>query len=131
METILAVSLWALVNARQYMTVDVPSQASTSLAIDSKIDKWINDLRQCESGGNDKALNPKDLDGTRSVSRFQFKDKTFAWLSKKYNIKTTSIWNGYEQEQIVRRMIVDPDITIQNQFPDCIKNHIGMPPIVE
>lgn len=115
MGPLLAISFWALANAQQYMPTPT--------------DIWIAKLEQCESGGNWKALNPKDTDGTPSKGRFQFKDKTFNWLAKKYDIATTSIWNGDEQEKIVRRMIVDPSINLRNQFPDCIKNHIGMPPV--
>lgn len=100
------------------------------LTIHSHYDEWINDLRQCESGGDDNALNPRDTDGTPSKGRFQFKDRTFAWLSKKYNIKTTSIWNGEEQEQILRRMIEDRDINLKTQFPSCTKQ-IGLPVLVE
>lgn len=133
METILIVSLWALINAQKFMatTTLIAPETVKSASGQELIENWILDLRQCESGGNDKALNPKDTNNLRSVGRFQFQDKTFSWLSKKYDIKTTSIWNGDEQEQILRRMIVDPDINIKNQFPDCIKNHIGMPPMNE
>lgn len=95
---------------------------------DTNIDEWLNSLRQCESGGNDKALNPKDSDGTRSVGRFQFKDKTFAYFSKKYDISVTSVWNGDEQEEILRRMIDDPSVNLHNQFPACTKK-IGLPQV--
>jgi len=92
----------------------------------NKIDTFIHKLRLCESGGNDKALNPVDLDGTPSKGRFQFKDKTFYSFAKKYNIKVTSVWNGDEQEQILRKMIDDPSVKLSGQFPDCYRK-IGSP----
>jgi len=81
----------------------------------------------CESGGNELALNPKDLDGTPSKGKFQFKDCTFNHLSQKYNIATTSIWKGDEQEQILRKMIDDPEINMAHEFPDCVRK-LGLPP---
>lgn len=91
---------------------------------------WKDKLRKCESGGNDEALNPKDTNNKRSVGRYQFQDATFEWLSKKYNIKTTDIWNGDEQELLLDRMIKDKEINLRNQFPLCVKK-IGLPTLVE
>lgn len=123
MQTILAVTLMGLIQAQQYMPVERPIIAQ----VENKLEIWIGTLRKCESGENDKALNPKDSDGTPSKGRFQFKDSTFNWLSKKYKIPTTSIWNGDEQESILRRMIDDKDIDLTKQFPSCVKK-IGLPP---
>lgn len=103
---------------------------SPKLTYTRSIDEWIYKLGMCESGNNPKALNPKDTDGTPSKGKFQFKDSTFNWLSKKYNIATTSIWNADEQEQILRRMIEDDDIDLSRQFPDCVRK-LGLPNQVE
>lgn len=92
----------------------------------STIDIWIHNLALCESGGRWDALNPRDSDGTPSKGKFQFKDRTFNVLSEKYQIATTTIWNGDEQERIVRRMIEDPDMDLRFQFPACIKK-LGLP----
>lgn len=104
--------------------------------IKSEEQVWLDKLRKCESGGDDKARNPKDLDGTESLGRYQFKRGTFDWLSGKYKIATTSIWNGEEQELIVRKMIRDKSVNITKQFPDCttnpkVKNFAGLPPLLE
>jgi len=127
--TPLLFSFLALINAQALnlqIQVNTLPEAPIIAEVESSIDNWIHLLGECESGNNEKALNPKDTDGTASKGKYQFKDTTFAWLSKKYNIKTTSIWNGNEQEQIVRKMIVDKDIDLTKQFPTCIKK-IGLP----
>lgn len=92
----------------------------------SSTQKWIDALAQCESGGKWTALNPMDLDGTASKGKFQFKESTFKNFAKKYKIKTTSIWNGDEQELIVREMIKDKSVNLRQQFPDCVRR-FGLP----
>ncbi len=95
-----------------------------------ELDTYLIKLEKCESGGNFKALNPIDLDGTPSKGRYQFKTGTFNYFSQKYKIATTSIWNGYEQDDIVRFMSQDPTVDFHHQFPDCTRR-IGLPPKVE
>lgn len=90
------------------------------------IEAWKKELRKCESGGNDTALNPKDLDGTPSHGRYQFKDTTFYGFAKQYGIKVTSHKNGDEQEMILDRMILDDKVDLTFQFPDCT-TRIGLP----
>lgn len=90
------------------------------------IEDWKKELRNCESGGNDTALNPKDLDGTPSHGRYQFKDTTFYAYAKKYNIKVTSYLNGDEQELLLDQMIQDNDVDLTWEFPDCT-SRIGLP----
>ena len=92
----------------------------------SALDVWIQRLAQCESGGDENALNPMDTDGTPSKGKFQFKDGTFNYFSQKYNIATTSIWSGAEQELILRRMIKDPEVDLRYQFPACVRQ-LGLP----
>lgn len=106
----------------------VLAQEAPQSVIDPTIEKWLLKLSNCESGGNWKALNPKDLDGTPSKGKYQFKDTTFIYFSDKYNIETTSIWNGDEQELLVRKMIEDSEVNLKRQFPACIRK-IGLPPV--
>jgi hypothetical protein len=91
-----------------------------------EVNEWKRQLRKCESGGNDNALNPKDLDGTPSHGRYQFKDTTFYGFAKQYGIKVTSHKNGDEQELILDRMILDPKVDLTFQFPGCTTK-IGLP----
>lgn len=90
------------------------------------IDEWKAELRKCESGGNDKAVNPKDLDGTPSYGRFQFKPGTFYGFAKKYGIVVSDYRNGDEQELILDSMITDNTVDLTFQFPGCTTK-IGLP----
>ena len=73
----LVVALTSLVTLLQAQAAELPV-----------FDVWLNDLAQCESGGNPNALNPHDP-VTRSVGLFQFKDKTFLKYARKYNFYPT------------------------------------------
>lgn len=101
--------------------------------LEKRQEKWIDALRACESSGNDSAVNVVDRDGTSSYGRFQFKPGTFYGFSKHYGLPLdTSYLDGEQQEDIVRHMINDPAMTDHElkyrQFPDCIQNHVGLPP---
>lgn len=87
---------------------------------------WIYALEWCESHGNPKAINPKDLDNTPSYGAFQFKPRTFSALAKAYGIKG-EFMDPIAQQQIVARMINDKSMNLHVQFPGCTKK-IGMPP---
>lgn len=101
--------------------------ASELVTPSSPILEWKALLRNCESGGNDKALNPKDTDGTPSKGRYQFKDATFAHFSQEYKIPTTSVWNGDEQDLLLDQMIAH-GVDLTHQFPGCTRQ-IGLPEI--
>lgn len=90
-------------------------------------EKWLAALVQCESGGNPKAINPKDRDGTPSYGLLQFKPSTFRAFAKAYGI-TGVLMNADAQRAIVRKMMNDKSVNWLQQFPDCVKNHIGFPP---
>lgn len=95
---------------------------------DKTLADYLVKLSNCESGGSWTALNPKDLDGTPSKGKFQFKESTFNEFSALYGIATTSIWNGNEQQEIVTEMA--QTLTKKqwhNQFPDCTDKY-GYPP---
>lgn len=88
---------------------------------------WLMALEWCESRGLPGAINPVDRDGTPSNGLLQFKDTTFAFFSKAYGIPG-EMMDPEAQRAIVRRMMDDPSIKWQNQFPDCVQRHIGWPP---
>lgn len=113
-------------------TTDIGPQATKQYiqaTTTPELDSYIMSLGKCESNNNPHALNPDDLDHTPSKGRFQFKTGTFNYFSQKYHIATTSIWNGDEQEKIVRRMSQDPTVNFHRQFPDCSRR-LGLPPIL-
>lgn len=96
----------------------------------------IDRLMECESGGNQHALNPVDLDGTPSNGLFQFKRSTWKFYIKKYNLFgwqnfneadwENTLWVGDLQRIVVERMFVDPDVRLRSrEFPDCAKR-IGL-----
>lgn len=89
---------------------------------------WLSALEWCESGGSPTAINPKDLDGTPSLGAFQFKPSTFDLYSKKYGIKG-ELMDRDIQRLIVAQMLNDSSVKWRNQFPDCVRNKIGYPPI--
>ncbi len=124
----LLVILFTLPRNTQADKVISPVATTTVVARETSQDEWIDSLAVCESGNYAYAINPKDSDGTPSYGMFQFKTGTYLWLLGKYEIQSAPIFSSTTQRAIVKRMINDPDIKIANQFPDCIKNHIGLPP---
>jgi len=91
-----------------------------------KQEEWIKKLEICESSGNPKAINPKDRDGTPSYGSFQFKPSTFDMYSKRYGT-LGKLMDRKSQYEIVVRMMDDPAVRWQNEFPDCVRK-LGTPP---
>lgn len=111
---------------------------------------WRNALEWCESRGNPDAINKIDRDGTSSYGAYQFKPETFWAYGEMYSVVRRpevrepqvvllvdgSLGSEYDalmhrdtQAAIVDQMILHYDeINWRQQFPDCIKNKIGMPP---
>lgn len=98
---------------------------------------WISALEWCESRGKNSALNKMDRDGTPSYSNFQWKPTTILYFGKMYGLiaTTTSLTEvpeillDYElQRNIVRHMVKDKGVNWYNQFPDCVKLKVGLPP---
>lgn len=99
---------------------------------------WISALEFCESRGLGEAENPKDKDGTASLWWFQFKPDTFERYGLRYELikpatSTESLlaveMKSYElTREIVRRMIGDPMVKWDREFPDCILRKVGFPP---
>lgn len=117
---------------------DIPSVPAESLAVGPIIaveqirateeqEAWLKDLEQCESSGNPEAVNEVDRDGTASYGLLQFKPGTFAFFAKAYGIEG-ELMDPDAQRAIVRRMMKDPSIDWEWQFPDCVKKYIGRPP---
>ncbi len=127
---ILLLSLFFTPKLALATTTSVTPYNASETTISTPLDTYLDRLEICESGGNPKALNPKDLDGTPSKGAFQFKDTTFTYFSRKYGIKTTSIWNREEQRSLVKRMATDPQVNMKRQFPDCVRK-LGLPPLVD
>ena len=91
-------------------------------------DTYLDAMRDCESDYNDKAINPKDTDGTPSWGRYQFKIGTLLTFGKKYGFFSDTatrqdakkkIFDGEFQEKIFIKMIDDPDVNLKDQFPAC------------
>lgn len=82
---------------------------SASELYTQRIDKFMEDLALCESGGNPDAINPDD-GGSASKGVLQFKDTTFAAFMKKYKayVPAGDIWNPGTQTALARYMILTP-----------------------
>lgn len=90
---------------------------------------WLKKLERCESSGNPEAINEVDRDGTASYGLLQFKPSTFEAFAKAYGIEG-ELMDPDAQRAIVRRMMSDPSVDWEWQFPDCVKLYIGHPPAV-
>jgi hypothetical protein len=98
---------------------------------------WLLALEWCESNGDNTAINNIDLDGTPSYYAFQFKPSTFRHYGEKYGVIERGLSDQelmnelklFEKSQAtVRGMMTDPSVKWENQFPDCVRKHIGRPP---
>lgn len=99
---------------------------------------WRSALQWHESHGDKNALNPKDKNGLPSKGCFQFQDKTFRHYIEKYELLNLIdldetdwlnwIWDCDLQTEIVNRMLSDKDVAWEQEFPDVVKNKIGLPP---
>ena len=88
-------------------------------------------LRRCESMNDDTAVNEKDLDGTASYGRYQFKPDTFYDWGMGYGLLPTNlerseagnlIMDGDLQENILMRAVIDNGRSKRwwlQQFPWC------------
>lgn len=101
--------------------------------------EWINALEWCESNGDNTAVNEIDRDGTASYYAFQFKPSTFRNYATQYGIIPKGV-NDFDlmtlladfelTRSTVWRMMQDPSVRFEYQFPDCVRKHIGYPPQV-
>jgi hypothetical protein len=104
-----------------------PTPSQTELILAHQLDVWLYALEWCESRGLPNAINPMDRDGTQSWGAFQFKPQTFAFYRQKYGLPSADLMDYAAQRETVLRMIQDPDVRLEKEFPECIKK-IGMPP---
>lgn len=88
--------------------------------------EWIQKIEICESSGNPGAINIIDVDGTSSYGLYQFKPGTFAMYLKRYGL-TGDIMDGAAQRAVFAKMIDDPKVRWETEFPDCVRKH-GRPP---
>lgn len=125
--------------ADEQLTPSTTDKNTNTPTYSLEIDKWISVLAQCESNNNELAVNPKDVDGTPSIGRFQFKFGTFKAYVKKYNLFDwkvfvqqdwiNALYNGAKQEVVLRKMLQDKDVNFRHEFPTCVREH-GMPPAI-
>ncbi len=97
----------------------------------SATDVLIDKLAQCESRGNNMAVNPNDLDNTPSYSTFQWKPSTWALYVKRYKLwnskdwdeadLSNAMWDTQYQTAIVKKMFTDPLVDLRHEFPSCSK----------
>lgn len=104
----------------------VMPKAQAKETISGDREEWLQRLILCESSGNPEAVNPVDLDGTPSYGLLQFKPSTFEFFSKAYGIDG-ELMDPEAQKAIVRRMMDDPTVRWESQFPWCVRK-LGRPP---
>lgn len=94
--------------------------------------KFLDALIRCESGGNPNAINPKDRDGTPSLGVLQFKPSTLYYFAHvKYKILPdieeeeimNLIFDPDLQIRVAKLMILDPQVDLSRQFPDCYRRY--------
>jgi len=100
-------------------------------------DSWINRLGLCESGNNQNAVNPLDLDGTASHGMYQFKIGTWKTFVQKYDLWNWREWEAadwsntmmsdYHQTTVLQHMVNDTSVDFSHQFPSCTRK-LGWPP---
>lgn len=100
-------------------------------------ENWLLALEWCESNGDNTAINEIDRDGTSSYYAYQFKPATFRNYAERYGVIDRGLSHQNLMEELkdfentratVQGMMKDPSVIWENQFPDCVKNHIGRPP---
>ncbi len=99
---------------------------------------WISALEWCESSAQMDVINPKDKDGTPSYYSFQFKPDTFKMYGERYGLIKKNLSHEEIMEKMkdynlskntMRKMVEDPRVKWEKEFPDCILRKIGRPPI--
>jgi hypothetical protein len=96
--------------------------------LQQKREDWLAKLEMCESSGNPKAVNPRDLDGTPSYGLLQFKPSTFEMYSKRYSIEG-ELMDPEAQRALVRAMMDDERVRWHREFPACVER-LGRPPVL-
>lgn len=122
MSLLVPVQVTEVANAEVYITNAVTPHLSPLQVI------WLARLMNCESGINEVAINPNDLDNTPSWGILQFKPETLTTFAVKYGLKN-ELMNAETQVSIVTYWILHPgEIVWEGQFPDCVRKY-GLPPI--
>jgi soluble lytic murein transglycosylase-like protein len=127
-----AILATAFLSARAFAPAITPTETyvrPAQPALTSEQQAWLGALEWCESGGNPKAINPKDSDGTPSYGLLQFKPSTYALFAKAYGLaSTTNYMDASEQVAIVTGMIESGTVNFHHQFPACT-GKLGTPPL--
>lgn len=121
-----------------FLLVRMPVEAKkTEPILNHRLEVWITALEWCESAGIPEAINPRDRDGTPSYYSFQWKPSTFRQYGERYGLfekglseqQIEALMKNYEMSrEIVRRMVDDPKVVWENEFPICIAKKVGLPP---
>ena len=106
-------------------------------AITKEQELYLAKLINCESGDNPLARNDHDRDNLSAKGLYQFKDKTWRFYIKKYDLWNwrnweeadfeNAIWSREHQEVVLRYMLNDEDVNFKREFPQCVKR-LGLPP---
>lgn len=118
-----------------YTAVAEASVSERQKSLEHRREVWLHALEWCESSGRYDAINEEDLDGTPSYGAYQFKPATFYKYVERYGIEVVrhqsdlyTFMNYEAQKEIVLRMMDDPKVRWENEFPWCVKK-LGRPPV--
>lgn len=120
------------------MVQQVQVKSKEEISFDHRRETWLSALEWCESKGFNEAINPQDRDGTPSYYAYQFKPETFLLYGIKYflipssttKIELKELMKNYKlMRNIVRHMIDDKSVDWYQQFPDCVRLKVGLPPV--
>jgi hypothetical protein len=105
--------------AKEAKTPSIPLISRLNSVVGGKenprIDRIMEKLAVCESGGDPTRINPNDF-GSPSFGKYQFKKTTFSEMGKKYNLPATDIMNEEQQEAIVFQMLLNGEF---NHWKNC------------
>lgn len=102
--------------------------------VETKVtEPFVEFLVKCESGGNERAINPLDKDGFPSWGLLQFKPDTLFGYVNKYktlpDIERQEIMNvifdGELQLRVLAEMLKDPEVDWYQEFPACYRRWIA------
>lgn len=123
----------------QYLTRTETIERPAALPAGHRLETWLSALEWCESRAVGGAVNEIDRDGMPSFYWYQFKPETFLSFGTAYGLIQASTTLEQAKElmrtdydltrDIVRHMARDKSVNLRGQFPDCINNKIGLPPV--
>ena len=63
---------------------------------------WLEQLAKCESGINEKAVNPKDSDNLPAYGLFQYKTGTWEYFQEEMGVSGLDIMSGEDQLRVTK-----------------------------